>query len=62
MAGKLPTKQKEVSRENVPEQVKTRSMTLKEIAGRLNISYRQAKRLYRAYRDKVDAGLIHGKS
>jgi hypothetical protein len=31
-----------------------------EAVGRLNISYRQAKRLYRAYRNKVDAGLVYG--
>jgi hypothetical protein len=60
MAGKLPMGQKELLRGKVLEQVKTGPLTLKEAAVRLKISYRQAKRLYRACRDKGDAALIHG--
>jgi transposase len=60
MAGKLPMGQKELLRGKVLEQVKTGPLTLKEAALRLKISYRQAKRLYRAYREKGDAALILG--
>ncbi|MDR2485720.1 MAG: helix-turn-helix domain-containing protein [Treponema sp.] len=60
MAGKLAMGQKELLRGKVLEQVKTGPLTLKEAALRLKISCRQAKRLYRAYREQGDAALIHG--
>jgi transposase len=60
MAGKLAMGQKELLRGKVLEQVKTGPLTLKEAALRLKISYRQAKRLYRAYRERGDIALIHG--
>jgi transposase len=36
-------------------------LTLKEAAKRLKVSYRQAKRIYRRYKEAGDAGLIHGR-
>jgi transposase len=60
MVGKLPMGQKELLRGKIMEQVKTGPLTLKEAALRLKIRYRQSKRLYRAYREKGDAALIHG--
>jgi transposase len=60
MAGRLPMGQKELLRAKVLEMVKQGKMTLKAAAGMLRISYRQAIRLYAAYRTEGDAGLIHG--
>jgi transposase len=52
--------QKELLRSKVMEMVKQGKMTLKAVSKTLHISYRQAKRIYSAYRKKGDAGLIHG--
>lgn len=41
-------------------QVKEHRMTLLEASARLGISYRQAKRLWRRFRDHGDVGLVHG--
>jgi len=41
-------------------QVERRQMSLTEAAGRLSLSYRQAKRLWKRYREVGDAGLVHG--
>jgi hypothetical protein len=42
------------------EMVKQEKQTLKAASKTLRISYRQAKRLYSAYKKEGDAGLIHG--
>jgi transposase len=60
MAGKLPVGQKELLRGKLMEMVKQGKMTLKTAAAQLKVSYRQGGRLYRAYRERGDAGLIHG--
>lgn len=60
MAGKLPMGQKELLRAKFMEMVKQKQKTLKEASVVLKISYRQAKRVYRAYKQKGDKGLIHG--
>jgi len=60
MAGRLPMGQKELLRSKMLEMVKQQKMTLKAAAGTLKISYRQSIRLYTAYREKGDAGLVHG--
>jgi len=39
--------------------VRDKQMTLKEASRRLGLSYRQAKRLWRRYREAGDAGLVH---
>jgi len=60
MAGKLPMGQKELIRVKVMEMVKQKQRTLSSAATLLKVSYRQAKRIYKKYREQGDAGLIHG--
>jgi hypothetical protein len=60
MAGRLPTRQKELLRGRLVETVKQGKMALKTVSIELKISYRQAKRIYKAYREGGDAVLIHG--
>jgi len=60
MAGRLPMGQKELLRSKILEMVKQQKMTLKAAVITLKVSYRQGIRLYAAYREKGDAGLIHG--
>jgi len=52
--------QKELLRAKMFEMVKQRLMTLKAASKTLKVSYRQGKRLYTAYRQKGDSGLVHG--
>jgi transposase len=52
--------QKELLRRKLMEMVKQGKMSLKTAAAQLKVSYRQGIRLYRAYRERGDAGLIHG--
>ena len=52
--------QKELLRGKMLEMVKQGKMTLKAATVKLGVSYRQGIRLYAAYREKGDAGLIHG--
>jgi transposase len=60
MAGKLPMGQKELLRAKIMEMVKQKQKTLKEASIILKVSYRQVKRIYRAYKKNGDKGLIHG--
>jgi hypothetical protein len=60
LAGRLPTGEKERIRGKVLEMVRQGQMTMKAASLALRVSYRQTKRLYAAYREKGDAGLIHG--
>jgi len=60
MAGRLPMGQKELVRSKALEMVKQGRQTLKAAVVTLRISYRQGIRLYAAYCQKGDAGLIHG--
>ena len=50
---------KERKRLTVLAQVNRSQLTLKEASGILALSYRQAKRVWRRYRDLGDAGLVH---
>jgi transposase len=52
--------QKELLRSKALEMVKQGKMTLKAAVKMLGVSYRQGIRLYAAYRQEGDAGLIHG--
>ena len=52
--------EKERLRGKILEMVKQGQMTLKAASVMLGVSYRQSKRLYAAYREKGDRGLIHG--
>jgi transposase len=60
MAGRLPMGEKERIRIKMLEMVKQGRITLKAAALTLKISYRQGIRLYSAYLEKGDAGLVHG--
>jgi len=60
MAGRLPMGQKDLLRSKVLEMVKQGKITLKAAAATMRVSYRQGIRLYAAYRNEGDAGLIHG--
>ena len=60
MAGRLPMGEKERLRSKVLEMVRQGHMRLKAASVMLRVSYRQTKRLYAAYRQEGDAGLIHG--
>ena len=60
MAGKLPMGQKELLRGKLMEMVKQGKITLKTACGQLKISYRQGIRIFKAYTERGDAGLIHG--
>ena len=51
---------KERMRGKILEMVKQGQMTLKAASVMVGVSYRQSKRLYAAYREKGDRGLIHG--
>jgi len=60
MAGKLPMGQKELLRSKFMEMVREKQKTLKHAGIALKISYRQVKRIYKAYKLYGDKGLIHG--
>jgi hypothetical protein len=60
MAGRLPMGQKELVRSKMLEMVRQGKITLKAAVVTMRVSYRQGKRLYAAYLQKGDAGLIHG--
>jgi hypothetical protein len=60
VAGRLPMGEKERLRSKILEMVKKGQITLKAGSVTLRISYRQSKRLYAAYKEEGDAGLIHG--
>src|SRR5437016_3280133 len=52
--------EREMRRATVLAQVKSGSWTLGEAAERMEVSYRQAKRLWKRYRSKGAAALVHG--
>jgi transposase len=52
--------EREMRRATVLAQVKSGSWTLREAAERMEVSYRQAKRLWKRYRSKGAAALVHG--
>jgi len=51
---------KDIIRAKVMEMVVQRHTTLRQAAGVLKVSYRQAKRICRRYRDGGERGLMHG--
>src|SRR5438477_12810703 len=50
---------RELERAEVMGRVKARDLPLKNAAALLDLSYRQAKRVWRRYRDRGDGGLVH---
>ncbi len=59
MEDKLIMSAKERKRKVILEDVKRGFISLKDAAPRLEVGYRQAKRLYKAYRSSGDAGIVH---
>lgn len=57
--GHLVMSEKERSRKAIMEMVKQGTLKLNLAAERCGLSYRQAKRVYRNYIEKGDAGLVH---
>ena len=51
--------EREVTRANVLAQVFAEEWTLVEAAERMEVSYRQAKRLYKRYKKEGAPGLVH---
>jgi len=60
MKGLIVLSQKEAHRGHVLEQVTQRTLTLKEAAQIMGISYRQAKRVHKRWQQEGLAGLCHG--
>ena len=50
---------RELKRAGVLARVKAATLSLQSAAGLMDVSYRQAKRLYRRYRDQGAVGLKH---
>lgn len=59
MKGLITLSSKEAHRARVMEQVSGGIITLKEAAGLMHLSYRQARRIYRRWRDDGLSGLCH---
>lgn len=51
--------QKERTRLGIMKQIEAKKLNLVSAAALLRLSYRQAKRIWRRYRDSGDAGLVH---
>lgn len=51
---------RELLRAKLMDKAKGGELTLREVAARLKVSYRQAKRIWARYREHGDAGLVHG--
>jgi transposase len=58
--GHLVMSEKERLRKAMMEMVKLGKLKLKKAAKHCDMSYRQAKRVYRSYKANGDAGLVHG--
>ena len=52
--------QRELKRWHLMEMVKVGKITLREAGERIGVSYRQAKRIGRAIRERGIKGLVHG--
>lgn len=59
MEGHLIMSQKERTRLGIMKQIEAKKLNLASAAALLKLSYRQAKRIWRRYRDQGDAGLVH---
>ena len=59
MGDKLIMSKKERQRKALLEGIKMGSLTLREAAKRMKVSYRQGKRIWKRYREEEDAGLVH---
>ena len=57
--GHLVMSEKERLRKALMEMVKQGKLTLVQVAEQCSLSYRQAKRIYRSYKEKGDVGLVH---
>jgi transposase len=57
---KIPMGQKQLQRWHLIKMVEGRKITLREAGEKMSVSYRQAKRIRRAIRDRGMKGLVHG--
>ena len=60
MRGELLMSSKERQRKVEFEGVVEGRMTIREVSGRLRLSYRQCRRRYKRYREEGDRGVVHG--
>jgi len=60
MEDKLIMSKKELERKTLLDQYDCGKLKLSEVATRLEISYRQSKRIWKKYREEADKGLQHG--
>ena len=58
--GRTAMSEREVLRATVLAQVKSTAWTLVEAAERMELSYRQCKRLWKSYQKNGAVGLVHG--
>ena len=59
MGDKLIMSKKELRRKSILDLVKAKTISQKDASIRLNVSYRQTKRIYQRYLKEGDEGLIH---
>ena len=60
MGGELLMSSKERQRKVEFEGVVEGRTTIREVSGRLRLSYRQCRRRYKRYREEGDRGVVHG--
>lgn len=58
--GRTAMSEREMRRAAVFAQVKSQAWTLVEAAERMELSYRQTKRLWKRYQKREGTGLVHG--
>jgi transposase len=59
MGDRLIMSKKERQRKALLEGIKMGNITLREASKRMQVSYRQSKRIWKRYREEEDAGLVH---
>jgi len=59
MGDRLIMSKKELRRKSILDLVKNNQINLKDASKRLNLTYRQIRRVYKRYREDGDAGLVH---
>ncbi len=60
MEDRLIMSKRELKRKTILEGVRHRKLTLNDAARLMDVSYRQAKRIWRSYKKESDSGLCHG--
>lgn len=60
MEDKIIMSKKDLERKTFLDHHDCGKITLKDVASRLGVSYRQCKRLWKKYKEKAEIGLLHG--